>query len=879
MSLWRQLTRGVRNLTSRSAADQDIQDEVRHFYDETVAAHVARGLSLEDATRAARIEIGSPHGVAEQVRGYGWENLISTALLDLRYGARMLRKSPVFTIVVVLVVALGSAGLTTIFSVLNALVLRPVPGVANPDRLVTLSPIRSDGLLVQQGSFADYDYLRSRSQTLAGIAAWGKVSLTIAASGEGTVLWGNMVSGSYFDTLGVRPHLGRFFRQEDDRAPLAHPLIVVSHAFWASRLGGNPDVVGQSILVNGNPFTLIGVAPRNFHGIYTGVRGDAWVPLMMQPLLRPRANLTNSSWLWMFGRLKDGMPVDSARTELAALLTAHAEESGEPKGPQGFRTMTVFQFTGLPGGEGVAMFRFLSVLLAAAALVLLIAGVNVAAILTTRSIARGRELAVRAALGAGRVRLVRQLLIEILLLFVCGAIGGLVLSVLATTALEQLSLPVNLPILVELSPDVRVLAFALASSLVTGLIFGLAPALRAARIDITAQLRDDATTRRWRPSRMNRMLIVGQLSLSLVLLVAAGLFMRALTRGQQIDPGFQMARVLTTSFEPESWGYNETRTRGFYASLRSHVQAMPDVVAVSYVSRLPLTGGSTTEDIEIGGARIGIHIAGIDPGYFSVLRMPVLRGRTFLAADDERGPRVAIVNDSLARRLSQDRNVLGQIFTFLGKPTTIVGIACDAKYATLGESTPLFAYFPIAQVWQPAQSLLVRTEDDAEWLGPAVQHVVVSLDPAVPRPKMSSLKDATSIVLLPQRVAAVVTAVLGAVGLLLASVGLYGIMANSVQRRTREMGIRLALGAPRSKVLGMVVREGLSLAVLAIVMGLVLATAAAQVLQGFLFDVSPFDGPTFAGMSLLFLSVSFVAAYLPAHRAAISDPLAALRAE
>ncbi len=879
MSLWRQLRRGFGALTNRNAADAEIDEEVRHFYEETVAAHVARGLSQEQARREARIEMGNPTVIAERVREYGWENLVATFLSDLRYGARMLRRSPVFTIVVVVVVSLGSGALTTVFSAMNALVLRPVPGVSGSDRLLTLSPIRSDGLLLQQGSFADYGYLRSRSHAASDVAAWGKVSLTIAGGGEGTTVWGNMVSGNYFDALHVRPYMGRFFSPDEDRAPLRHPVIIVSYSFWSSRLGGERDRIGRSILVNGNPFTLIGIAPREFRGIYTGIRADAWVPLMMQPLLRPRADLRTSSWLWMFARLKDGVPMESAQAELAALMTAHARESGEAKGPAGYRSLQVFPFTGLPGGEDVMLLRFLGVLLFAATLVLVIAGVNVAGMLTARSIGRAREFAMRAALGAGRMRLARQLLTEILLLFACGAIGGWILSSLATSALEQLSLPVNLPILMELSPDARVLIFAIASALAVGLLFGLAPALRATRFEITAHLRDASGHGRWRPSMVNRTLIVGQLSLSLVLLVTAGLFMRALVRGQQMDPGFQMAQIVTTTFEPESWGYNETRARAFYDSLRLRIQSMPGVAAVSYVSRLPLTGGSSTEDIEINGRAIGIQIAGVDPGYFSTLRIPILQGRAFLAADDERSARVAIVNDSLARHLSRDRNVIGRAFQFLGEPTTIVGIAGDAKYATLGERTPLFAYFPIAQRWQPTQALLVRTDDEADWVGPAIQHVVLALDPAVPRARVSSMKEATSIVLLPQRVAALVTGVLGLVGLALASVGLYGIMAYSAQRRTREMGIRLALGAQRSTVLRMVVREGMSLAVLAIAIGLVLAAAAARVIEGFLFNVSPMDGATFAGMSLLFLSIATVASYVPARRASLSDPVAALKRE
>ena len=879
MSVWRHLTRGVRILLRRSAADQDLDDEVRHFFEETVGSYTARGVQPEEARRLARIELGDSTVIREQVRDYGWENVLGTVCSDLRFATRMLRKSPVFTAVVVLVVSLGTGAVTTIFSAMNSLLLRPVPGIADHNRLATLQPIRSDGALLQQGSFREYAYLRERSHTSAGIAVWGKVSLTIADTGGGTTVWGNLVSANYFDVLGARPSLGRFFLADEDRTPLASPVIVVSHASWRSRLAGERNAIGRSLLVNGHRFTLIGVAGKNFHGIYTGIQADAWVPVMMQPLLRPRANLETSSWLWMFARLNEGVTNAAAQTELAALQRSRAEAEGEPRGPAGFRSMAVFPFSGLPGGEGIVIFRLVAVLLGTATLVLIIAGVNVAAMLAARSATRGRELAVRAALGAGRTRLIRQLLTEILLLFVLGALGGFVLTVFATGALERLPVPANIPLQLELSPDFRVLTFCLATSLLTGSVFGLWPALRAVRSDITVRMRGGAQMGGSGRNLINRSLIIGQLALSLMLLVAAGLFVRALEHGQQIDPGFKMSRVLTTTLEAESWGYDETRSRAFFAALRERVAAMPNVTAVSYTGRLPLTGGSSTEDIELDGTSVNIQRGSIDIDYFAALQIPLLQGRPFLVSDNARSQRVAIVNDALAKRLVRDGSVLGRTITFLGKPTTIVGVVRDSKYATLDERTPLFGYFPLAQVWQPTQSLIVLSNDDSRWLTSAIQHVVLALDPAVPRPKISTMQEATSIVLLPQRAAAIVTGALGVTGLVLATMGLYGIMAYSVQRRTREIGIRLALGAQRSSVLGMVVREGMFLTGVAIIIGVFLAGIASHLIEGFLFNVSPLDAATYAGMSFLFLLVALVASYIPARRGALSDPLLALRAE
>jgi predicted permease len=706
------------------------------------------------------------------------------------------------------------------------------------------------------------------------------VSLTIAAGGEGAPIGGNMVSGKFFEILGVRPALGRFFAPDETRTPLSHPVIVVSHAFWKSRLGSDPAAIGRPVLVNGTPFTLIGVAAPEFRGIYTGLRADAWVPLMMQPLLRPRSNLTNASWLWIFGRLRQGATIKAAHHELAGLASAQAIEAGEARGPAGYGSVRVTPLSGLPGGEGGSfLFGFISLLLGAASLVLLIAGVNVAAMLSARSVARRREFAVRAALGAGRTRLVRQLLTEILLLFFAGALGGIVFAVLATTALEQIPLPVNVPLMLELTPDFRVLAFALGISLVTGLIFGLAPALQAARQDITARLRDDSPGSGSKRIFMNRALIVGQLALSMVLLVAAGLFMRALARGQQVNPGFEVADVTTAAFEPESWGYNEAKSRAFYRALRARVEALPGVTAVSYTGRLPLTATSSGDDITIDGGTLPIHYGLVDVDYFSVLRIPIVQGRAFHSTDDQRGARVAVVNDTLARRGWPDGSAIGRTFRLHGQLITIVGIARDAKYATLGESTPSFAYLPSAQKWQPSQALLVRTAGNRDQLAAAIQEAALAIEPAAPRPTVTTMRHATSIVLLPQRVAAMVTGVLGAVGLLLATVGLYGIMAYSANRRTREIGIRVALGAQRSNVLGLMVIEGLRLAAIGIVIGLLLAGAVTPLMKSFLFNVNPLDARTFAAMSLLFFVVALVASYLPARRAAASDPLVVLRAD
>jgi predicted permease len=791
-----------------------------------------------------------------------------------------------------LVISLGTGAVTTVFSAMNALVFRPLPGVTDGPRLVELDRKQPDGNGGISASYPYYEYLRDRARTLAGVSAWSKVALTIQAGDEGSLAQGSLVSGNYFSLLGVRPALGRFFAPDEDRTPLTHPVIVLSHEFWKTWFGADSGVMGRTVAVNGHPFTIIGVASAEFRGVAGPIVTDAWVPLMMRSQLRPEVARSMSdashAWLQLFGRLKDGVSSEAAQRELSTLTAARASDASEPAWLDKFSTVRLWPLTGLPEDASTAALGFMSLLLGAAALVLMIASVNVASMLSARAIARRREMAVRAALGAGRGRLVRQLLTEILVLFVLGALGGVVLTVLATNALEHLPIPADIRVVLELSPDIRVLGFALLVSLLTGLAFGLPPAFRASRNDITERLRDGTSGGGVRRSVMSNALIVGQLAFALVLLVAAGLFLRALDHGTRVDPGFDSSEVATVSLNSEAWGYSEAKGRAFFRRLRDDVAALPGVTALSYTMHLPLTMHNNGDEVRIDGveapggdpaAGIPVWLANVGVDYFAVLRIPLIVGRDFTRADDERGPRVAIVNETFARRYWPDGSAIGRTFSLREDRVTIVGIARDAKYNNLSETTAPFVYFPIEQFWSPRQTLLVRTAGDPAVIVPGIQRAARSLDPGLPRATMITLRDANSIVLLPQRVAAIVTGALGVVGLLLASVGLYGIIAYSVSRRTREIGIRLALGARSSGVVGMIVREGMRLAGIGVIVGLVLAAGGTRLISGFLFSVSPLDAMTFAGMSLLFVVVALVASYLPARRAAAADPMVILRAE
>ena len=811
--------------------------------------------------------------------------MLETFAHDLRFAIRMLRRSPVFTVVAIVIISLGCGAVTTIFSGINAVVLRPLPGTADPDRLFLFERRSRDFSEGVSGSYLYYRHIVENARTATGIAAWSKAALSIAVNGEGHAVYGNIVSGNYFSVLGERPVLGRFFVPDEDRTPLANPVLVVSHDFWERQLGADTAAIGRTVNVNGHPYTVIGVTTVGFRGVFSPLKVDAWVPLMMQAQLRPGQDLTDGTWLWMFGRLAPGVTRDAARRELASLTEGWVSETKEPPSYKRYASIRITDLTGLPDDARRAFLGFTVLLFGAAGLVLVIASVNVGSMLSARAIARRREMALRTALGAGRARLVRQLLTESLLLFLAGALGGMAVAWFATGALERIPIPGDSSLSLELSPDPRVFIFSLLVAVATGLVFGLAPALQGVSRDITARLRNDAAASSARRSLAGNAIIVAQLALSLVLLVAAGLFTRALNDGARTDPGFEPNGVATAYFNAESWGYDSTKADRFFRALRERVAAMPGVTATSYTDILPLTMSNSDDYIrpegpgrdDDGVPRVRVGVSAVDPGYFDVVGIPIQVGRAVVHQDHATSQKVVVVNETLANRLWPGASAIGRTLGFHGERVLVVGVARDSKYGTLTERKQPFVYLPLAQYSRPDQRLIVRTALDPAALAPTIRDAVRAFDPALPPPLVTTLRRETSIVLFPQRVAATVTGVLGGVGLLLAAVGLYGLIAFSVGRRTREIGVRVALGAQRADVLGMVVREGMRLAGTGVVVGVLLAAAVTRLIAGFLFNVSPLDGLTFAGMSALFVVVALVASYVPARRAAATDPLTALR--
>lgn len=888
---------------------EEYADEMREFFSHQLG--VARQNSFAAVTRLwvrALRDVGStaviehwlafksrttPAHQAQLTNTNRSHSMFNSAMQDLRFAFRALGKNPVFTMVAVAVVALGTGAVSTMFSVANSTVLRPVPGVANAADIVTIERTRGNGSGSLSASYAYYEDLAENSKKMSGVAAWSLLPMTVSTGAQGVSALGNIVSGNYFDVLGVRPALGRFFQGDEGRVKDTYPVVVISHEFWNRQFGGDSAVVGRQILLNGQSFTVIGVAAPRFSGLYPVLRTDAWVPLMMQRTVRRGGDLlasTGAAWLEMFGRVAPGVSPAIAQSELSALTKRRSQDAslGEPAFMSDYAGAKVQRASGLPADATGPITLFLFVLIAVAGLVLLIASVNVASMLLARAVTRRREIAVRIALGAGRARLIGQLMTESVLLFTIGGALGTLIAVFGTRALQRIELPVDMPMALDFSPDYRVLLATLAVALLTGVAFGLAPALRASRTEIAGTLRNDTAAAGSARSRLRNALVVGQVAVSLLLLTVSGLFVRALDKGRRVDVGMNVASVGTAALQIGSAGYDSTRGRQLYREFKERLAATPGVTDVGFARMLPLSMNSYGVDISIPGyvpasSRDGTSFPVlsnvVDEGYFAVTKVPVVLGRGFQQADNETGARVVIVNETMAAEYWPGKTAIGQVIEMDSVRMTVVGVVQNAKYNSLNEGPVSFMYLPFAQHWTSEVNILVRTSGSENALAPAIRKELHALDATLPVPVVTTLRQATAVVLLPQRVAVLVTGVLGFAGLMLAGIGLYGVISFSTAQRTREIGVRVALGAARTDVLRLVVGEGMLLVGIGMAVGLILAVAATRALTSFLFGVSPLDFVTFVLTAAILAVTALLASYLPARRAATIDPMLALRQE
>ena len=833
---------------------------------------------------------------------------MDSLIKDIRYAIRGLLKRPGFTAIAVLTLALGIGANTAIFSLVNATLMR-LPPVSDPDRLVYVF----NGPAGSVFSYPDYAAMRDQNQVFENLIAWGGITASLNSNDQTDQVSGAIVSGNFFDTIGVRAQMGRVITTEDDKTPGAHPVVVISQNLWQKRFGGDPNVVGRQLLLNGNSFTVIGVLPAGFDGLQMAAVRDLYVPLMMQATMRPpRAGYSGemnpdllqvrgNRWLSSVGKLKPGVTRDQAEASLA--IIAKQLEEAFPTTNRG-RGVTVSDLRESDDPRNRQQLSSVAkLLMAVVGIVLLIACANVANLLLARSSARTKEIAVRLAIGATRWRIVRQLLTEGVVLAALGGGAGLLLAWWTTSTLIATPPPAgSLPITVQFSIDRRVLLFTFAISLLAGIIFGLAPALRASRPQLIPALKDDAAAffERGRIFSLRNLLVVTQVALSVVLLIAAGLFLRSLQQAQTIDPGFDAEKVVTLPLNINLLRYTSTQGREFYRQVVERVEAIPGVESATLARIAAVSGGSSVRSLLIegragsdnqfrsegAGAASGdlnsVSANVIGPRYFQTMGIGLMRGRDFNAQDTQDHPRVVVVNEAFVQRHFGSEDPLGRRLSLSGPEgpwREIVGVVRTSKYFSLGEAPTPVTYLPLQQNHETGMTLHVRTSVDPATIVGAIRNETQSLERNLPlaTPETMSARIANS--LYAARMGAILLAVFGGLALLLASIGLYGVMAFAVSRRTRELGIRVALGASPGDVFRLVLRQGMALVIAGLVLGLVVAAIVTRLLTSFLYGVSATDALTFTAIPVLLTLVALLACYLPARRATKVEPLIALRYE
>ncbi len=805
---------------------------------------------------------------------------LSTFSQDVRFTFRILRKSPAVTLAAVLSLALGIGANVTVFSWAQTFVLRPISGVADQQGLVVIDGRSLSGQDVRL-SYPDYEEIARSATSFSGVLSYAFRALSLSYEERAERVWAELVSGNFFEVLGLRAGSGRLLNPAD--AQRREPVAVISDAFWERRFRRDPTIVGRTVPLSGRAFTIVGVAPPDFRGAFVGLTIDVWVPAATQETL---VNLARRD-VRDFGclaRLAPGATLGSAQAELTGLSKRLEREF--PATNDGHRFLA-FRLRNAPWGATNVMRPITGVLSGVVLLVLLIACANVANLLMARALGRRREVAIRVALGAGRARLVRQLLVESLVLAsFAGALGALLASF--TANLFLLFIPATpFPVGFDFRIDLAWLGFALLVTLATGLLFGLIPALQATSPALATTLKDEAGATFGGGARKVRLrsgLVVLQVALSLVLLIAAALFLQAFAKAEDASPGFEPRNVLLASLDLTPKGFSPEKTQQFLKALVTKIEAMPGVSSASLARRLPLNfGGKSTAKVDIDGyapakgeeAIFGLNRVG--PRYLQTLRIGLAAGREFTDADDARAPDVAIVSEAAARRYWPNGDALGNVMRVSGRPLTVVGIAKDSKYYALNEGPTPYAFLPILQSDRPDVILHIRTLGDPASLVAALRRQIAELEPTLPLFDVKPMTEHMAIPLFGYRLAASLLGVFGLLALVLAGVGLYGVIAYAVKQRTQEVGLRMALGAQPSQIVQMVVGQGMGLTLLGIGAGLLAAGLLTRLFASLLYGVGANDPLTFTGVALVLAMVAFLVSYLPARQASRIDPMKALR--
>jgi len=816
---------------------------------------------------------------------------------DIQYAFRTLTKSPGFALVGIVTLALGMAVNTTLFSVINGFLLRPLP-VPHPEQITVLSLQQSSLPGNRHFSYPDYEDLRDQTDSFSDVFAYRVTFAALAADQKADHCLISRVTSNYFSALGIRPAYGRLILPTEGRTPGADPVLVLGYSYWRRRFAGDPDVVGKKVVIHEHPFTIVGVAPQDFYGTYTALDMDAYVPFSAEISEDPD-NPVDKNWtsrgsrsLTIMGRLKPGVTIKQAQASLNVVAQRIAEQHADTEKGLAVQLYPEKLARPEPDPENpipVAAIAFMAL----AGLVLLVACFNIANVLLVRATVRQREMAIRAALGAGQGRLVRQYLTESLLLAFLGGGAGLLLGSWAAGFLGTLRLGSDLPIEFNFHPDAMVYLFALGAVLLTGLIVGIIPALRAARTNVITVLHEGGRGSSSGPRRQlaRNALVVAQVAGSLVLLVVAGLFVRSLDKAQKINLGFNPDHVLNLSVDVEQIGYKETRGREMYQELENRIKALPGVESVAQGFTVPMGLMSAGDRLAIenhplepGQQPPDVSYNVVTPGYFETLQIPLLRGRKFTDADGEKAPQVAIINQFMAKKLWPGEDALGRRFSVKGPNgpfIEVVGIVQNGKYQNIIEDPQPYFYLPLDQSYMSIRTIHVRTSLPTEGLALQIESQIQELAPNLPVTQVQTMSEAlqgaNGFFLF--RFGAQLTAVMGILGLILAVVGIYSVVSYAAAQRTQEIGIRIAMGAAPRDILKMILRQGLGVIGIGLALGLVIALAGTRLMSSMFVGVKPSDPLTFSLVVLLLTAIALFACWIPARRATRIDPLVALRHE
>jgi len=891
----------------------DLREEIQTHLDEATEEYVRQGLSPAEARRAARLDFGSIVSVEEavlDVRGRWTQDLSK----DLGYGLRKLKSEPAFTIVALLSLTVGIGANSAIFSIVDSMLLRPRP-VADPGRIVEVY-VGDRGHPYETTSYPSYLEFAERNRVLSGLGAYGIRQFALGDANEVEQVWGEVVSANYFDVLGVRPVEGRAFAADKHRF-IDEASIIISHGLWHRRYNSDPGLIGRPVSLNGHKLTVIGIAPRQFTGMVRGLSSEVWVPIEVMPLLEPGrgqrlVTSSGSRWLTMVGRLASAVTVETAAARFDVLTremqASHPEEwRSKPPGSDQVRELSASVLpesaTRVHPGVGLSAYAIAALVMLIVNTVLLIACMNLAGMLLSRAVARRREIAVRLAMGAGRFRIVRQLLAESVLLSMIAGAFGVVLAVWLLHLLVAFMppLPEGLRLAFDVQLDWRLVAYTIAFSTIVGVLFGLVPALYSAKTDVGTVLRDDsnAFAGGQRKSRLRSALVVVQVALALLLLIGSGLVLRSLQKTQPTGLGYSTESIVVALLTLNETSYDRARSQMFYRDVSERISALPAVRSVSFVEGIPggfLSRSRRSTEIEgyqtAPGESPEIDMSFVGPHYFANMNIPVVAGRDFDERDREGAQCVAVVNEAFSRRyLARAESPLGQHLSKSDsdrnekQSCAVVGVVRDDAWQSLQENVRPFYWLALQQSYRRRVTALVHIEGDAAAHIAGVRRAILAIEPTIPVNDIRTLREHFRAMAYPFRLLGTVMGVAGVMALLLAAIGVYGVVSYSVAQRARELGIRVALGAARAQVLRMVVWQGMRLVACGLSAGLLLSYALTRVLTSAVFDsellfgVGPTDSATFAAVTLLLAIVTVAACCVPALRATRIDLVQALRCE